>query len=218
MKILIALLILSFSFYHWLGAQTSNTVIDTRDSNIYKTIQIGDQLWFAENLKYYNALKDNRVYANDKSNYYKYGLLYIWFGADSLCPTGWHLPSLEEWNQLFAKYDCNLVDLKKMAKASKEVRKLILSSHVDGGETGLDVLYAGCHMPGKSSGTNVSTADLFSGNFDYYYEGSEACFWTSTKKNFINAYIVKYDHSDPRKVFGTSFSKGYRCSIRCVKD
>ncbi|MBA7584634.1 hypothetical protein ES708_26591 [subsurface metagenome] len=34
------------------------------------------------------------------SNYQTYGVLYNWPAALNACPTGWHLPSDEEWKQL----------------------------------------------------------------------------------------------------------------------
>ena len=42
-------------------------------------------------------------YNNDQVTYKTdYGALYNWYAAynDKLCPTGWHVPSLDEWNIL----------------------------------------------------------------------------------------------------------------------
>lgn len=91
------------------------------DGNIYNTVQIGSQLWMAENLrttkdKTGNAIKlvtHNGEWANLEDNdtdkaycYYNndeslgYGALYTFAAAKDACPTGWHLPDDAEWMEL----------------------------------------------------------------------------------------------------------------------
>lgn len=98
---------------------SSGTFIDNRDGNTYKWIRIGNQIWMAENLRYlpsvvgpntssktvpyyyvynYDGTDTNAAKAN--SNYKTYGVLYNLPAAINACPSGWHLPSHSEWNQL----------------------------------------------------------------------------------------------------------------------
>ena len=89
----------------------------------YNRVSIGTQVWIAENLKTSKYRNGDAVpyvtngvqwgelssgsycwYNNDAATYKNtYGAIYNWFAAhDSrfLCPTGWHIPSDEEWTKL----------------------------------------------------------------------------------------------------------------------
>lgn len=58
-------------------------LVDARDGQAYRTIEIGIQNWMADDLNY-----------GGSSEYY-------WDDAKEVCPAGWHLPGVEEWNYMF---------------------------------------------------------------------------------------------------------------------
>ncbi len=90
----------------------------------YETVQIGEQCWFAENcryLPYLNEVGDGsdtepRYYilyedhtdllqAQESPSYLEYGALYnlpAVLVGEELCPSGWHIPNIQEWEELGA--------------------------------------------------------------------------------------------------------------------
>jgi len=87
---------------------------DPRDGKKYVYVEIGDQIWMAENLNYNasgskcgngSSLSDaNTTYCNT------YGRLYDFYDqatAMSVCPTGWHVPSYVDWYVLMNFIDPN---------------------------------------------------------------------------------------------------------------
>jgi len=89
------------------------TFYDERDDITYRTIQYGCQTWFAEDLRT-NYYADGTQIGTPPSNsgyvfyYYRYsnhgGYYYgpnIAHSHGSVCPTGWHIPTRTEWEDLF---------------------------------------------------------------------------------------------------------------------
>jgi len=76
----------------------SKIFTDTRDSKQYNVIKIGNIMWMASNLNY-NA-KGSFCYSNKPENCDKYGRLYDWDLAQTVCPSPWRLSSNDDWQNL----------------------------------------------------------------------------------------------------------------------
>jgi uncharacterized protein (TIGR02145 family) len=72
---------------------------DKRDGNVYRLVTVNGVIWMAENLRF-RAKEGAVFYDNDPNNAREYGMLYSWKAATTACPTGWHLPSGEDFRNL----------------------------------------------------------------------------------------------------------------------
>jgi uncharacterized protein (TIGR02145 family) len=100
---------------------TIDSTITDVDNNHYRIVQIGTQVWMAENLRTIKLNDGTSIplvtdanewsalstpgycwYSNDASNKSTYGALYNWYSVNTgkLAPPGWHIPTDNEWNAL----------------------------------------------------------------------------------------------------------------------
>jgi len=173
---------------------------DSRDGKTYKTIKIGNQTWMAENLNY--AAEGSKCYNNDPSNCQKYGRLYDWSTAKEACPSGWHLPSKDEWEVLTNALGGEEVAGKKL-KAESGWDNYYGTSGNGTDDCGFSALPGGC---GYSNGNFGGV-----GNRSHWWSASES------ESNSDNACRQDMYHD----IEGTSWdnsSKSGLFSVRCVQD
>ena len=105
---------------------TEKTFSDTRDGKTYKTIEVNGLIWMAENLNF--ETEGSWWYQDNEANGKKYGRLYTWDAAVRACPSGWRLPTNEEWQELIESYG-------GLDSGYEAV--------IEGGQSGIDILLGG---------------------------------------------------------------------------
>ncbi|MDR2581134.1 MAG: fibrobacter succinogenes major paralogous domain-containing protein [Fibromonadaceae bacterium] len=182
----------------------------THGGQTYKTVEIGEQIWMAENLNF--AADGSVCYGNLESNCDIYGRLYNWnaamnnaassndnpSGVQGVCPPGWHLPSRAEWDALVSAAGGASV----AGKSLKAVDTWNFNAtHVGTDDFGFSALPGG---DGYSSG-NFSSV------------GYGGYWWCATE--FIASYAwFRSMGSNFSNVYSNSSGKSDLFSVRCVKD
>ena len=187
----------------------------TFDDHTYQIVQIGQQCWFQENLQsdifadgtaisgdipshlwVSLATPGQAIYNDDVANLPVYGRLYNWHAVNDsrgLCPTGWHVPTVEELNTLIAYLDDT---------SGNQYR-------LGGQITGWD-------------GTNESGFSALPGglryrnNGNYFYVEETAYFWSSSPNNETTSYGSNI--GSIAGLFTSPFPVNHGLSVRCIGD
>lgn len=204
------------------------------DGYTYSVVGIGDQCWFAENLK-------TTVFANGESVGYEtdsetwsasesalschynndpvldatLGKLYNWYAVNDsrgLCPTGWHVPSDNDWKEL---------------ETAVQVPRSELNSK---GYRGLSTNSGDLLGPSSTTGFSGEYAGIRVSNDGNFREiGTSGYFWTSdsfftTRNRYRNSAWHRgiFDNVSGigryHDTWQTSDGKGHGLSVRCIKD
>lgn len=170
---------------------------DFRDSTVYRFVTIGTQTWMAENL---NFETDGSYCYNDSAEYCaKYGRFYAWTAAMTACPSGWHLPTMAEFETLFTAVGGQSIAGQKLKSAT--------GWEAYSGVTNEDA-FAFSALP-------ASIRDSFG---SFLNEGYLAYFWSSTEydgggRAYYMNLCYEYDYA-----LLTINAEFYGYSVRCLKD
>lgn len=200
---------------------TYGTVTDI-EGNIYKTIQIGTQVWMAENLKTTrysngdpipNINSDGEWWRLNTGAYcyenFIYGYFYNWYAVNdsrSIAPAGWHVPTDAEWTTLTTFLGGEIIAGSKL----KETGIIHWMERNDDAtnESGFTALPCGYRR---------STYSKYEGSFEPY--GRIGIWWSSTESDKLSGWTRSAHNYNITVVERSSYySKTDGCSVRCLKD
>lgn len=168
-----------------LGNQSDNLMIEKYcfdDDEDYICNKYGGLYQWAETVQYLNGASINTSPTPSFTEQ-----------VQGICPTGWHVPSLEEFEELSDIVDHNGNSLKLVG---------------EGYDAGI--------------GTNISGFSALlagpRGSENYGYEGNQTDFWTSSEANEDDAFLVTLVPHSGTFFLGTIRNKKYGFSVRCIKD
>lgn len=194
-------------------------VADSRDGQIYTTIQISSQCWMAENLNIgimipgandmtNNGIIEKYCYNYNPANCDDYGGLYQWNemmqysnqqGIQGICLSGWSIPTQTEWTSLIDVLGGNNTSGGKMKETG-----YTYWLYPNTGATNSSGFTA------RGGGFRVNAA-----NFDDLW--SFAYIWSSSQIDNNDAWYrqLHYNNAQTHQHYG---SKLYGLSVRCLKD
>ncbi len=208
---------------------------DTRDGRVYNTVQIGTQCWMRENLNIgtmvisttpgyshsdctYDNVIQKYCYDNNPANCDIYGGLYDWEemmsyvtipGFQEICPSGWHVPTDEEW--------CTL------------------ANYLDATVNCTDILYSGLNAGGKikeagdthwdfpnTGATNESGFTAFAGgwrlDFGYFADVLIYGRYWSSSEGYSETAISMYLYYEDAIMQRRNDPKNFGYSVRCLRN
>lgn len=189
-------------------------------ADAFKTVQIGNQIWMAENLNVATFRNGEPIpevktqqewvqagekgqpawchFNNDPAHSAKYGRLYNWYAATDargLAPEGWHVPSDEEWTYLSNQLGGDV------AAGVKLKSQTTWTSGAGNNSSGFNVLAGG----GRG------------GTSQFKGQGSVAVFWSTTPKSRSFAYY-RVLHASKNGFYREDDDKMSGFAVRCVRD
>lgn len=186
---------------------------DPRDGRTYRTVALGGRTWMAENLDY--AATGSLCYDRESDNCRIYGRLYTWAGVmdtaeianallvemglprRGICPSGWHVPSIGEWDRLrdFVGGLANGVNLKSTS---------------------------GWWWTASGNGPDLHGFRALPGGYrgqgeEYFFEGYDAGFWTSSESESGWSWCRAIS-ADSTVIYEVTETKTNGNSLRCIAD
>ena len=196
----------------------NSSYIADLDDNVYSILTLGTQRWLGENLKttkYSDGtlilnVTDSKswqylssgaycIYGNDPSKKERYGALYNGYAINTrkLCPTGWHVPSDDEWTIL---------------------RNYVGGPSVAGGrlkQTGT----SNWNWPNIGATNSFGFNAIASGGrsnlgaFDFL--GVVCCMWSSSSSNLLTVRNINFKSG---ALYIDNSDNTFGFSVRCTKD
>jgi uncharacterized protein (TIGR02145 family) len=205
----------------WFITTQETSAIADIDGNSYITVKVGAQWWMTENLKttkYDDGTPIPNItdeiewqelttgaycwFGNDESSYKAtYGALYNWYTVNTgkLCPTGWHVPSYDEWTTL-SDY------LGGWAVAGGKLKEIGTTHWGELNEGATNEIGFTALPGGYRDDTGV-----------FYYIGNAGYFWLPNEDKPTTAFYIGIGNNSSYLSRGFTSNKKFGFSVRCIK-
>ncbi len=198
----------------------------TVGTNTYPTVLIGTQCWTKTNMRETVGTQGSESSDTSFTAPYYYvhpttgEYFYNWSAANQVCPTGWHLPSWEEFNNFL-----NFLNSRSEYLCDGQVAKAIAA------QTGwfLDESTNQCYVNYEPATSNDATGFSalpvgvwnYGGSSHFVLESKSVGFWTSREDNGVahgeNGYLFSLEYNSGDIGYGNN-SKLMGFSVRCLLD
>ncbi|TVQ89659.1 MAG: hypothetical protein EA393_06620 [Bacteroidetes bacterium] len=224
-----------------LSFKTTETVSDYQGNN-YNTVQVGEQIWLAENLRTLNYNNGDSIisgkgagnytnmsqprfyfyYGDDTTNMHDYGLLYTWYvitDERGICPAGFRVPDISDWEKMVLHLDILAKPIDELGGGNHELSPvaggmLKATGNLDDG--------TGLWEPPNGGANNITQMNVLptgvrdpSGAFSGL--GFNAAFWSFTEETNQQA-IMFYAHFFNAGFYSNIFDKRTGYAVRCMKE
>lgn len=199
---------------------TTDSKFTDAEGNEYSTVTIGSQTWMGQNLKvtkYNNGdiISGSWDYNNNAQLRNTYGRLYTWNAATDnrkVCPTGWHVPSSDEWDELINYLANNgYADAGLLAKA--------MCSQTGWANSGVPNTPGYQQQNNNASGFSATASGMRASWGEYIYMDYATWWWTSDdwiENPQYGAYRTISNSMAGVTPYVEVKETGF--SIRCIKD
>ncbi len=217
---------------HYLSRIKEYEKVTDVDDNVYHGIQIGTQTWLVENLRttrynnYYpisNTPEPNMDLTNwptanfgwtlydAPANSYVYGRLYTWNAATDqrgICPSGWKIPSMTEWQ--------TLIDYVSSHNSTSTTKALAAPSLWYEDPEASENMPANTCWTNNESGFLAFPAGIRQASGSFMGNWESAFMWSD--ENSGNYHEAYYFNNTTTEVEHSSHLAQQGFSVRCIKD
>jgi uncharacterized protein (TIGR02145 family) len=190
-----------------------------------ETVVINGKKWMAENLNRMPDSGNSWCYGNMADNCADYGRLYDWNAAQTVCPTGWHLPTRREWGDLAiftggttSEPGFGGVDYGTNNPAGTALKST--TGWANAGHQGFcaDTPEISCGNGTDAHGFSARPGGIRYPDGSFGNIGYGGYWWTFTTGVGDYPYIREMRFNSQSFTESYSFSDNYGYSVRCVKD